>query len=190
MADTNSLSDVIKYLESKLKQIVDLRKRGYDLRQEAISISKQADSFVSESEKIESEALEIAISRLGEEQGKMAYSLVISTITNELKNDDVASAFIKPKDNRSKKIEIFGVMILEKYKSEADEIIKIANDSSVLENPYSSDRGKNAWRRLLFNCVREKKIENGNNNLESTKNIGITRNSFKSHTVPKFLKGL
>ena len=152
MTAANKVSQVIQLIEEKLSGVYDLQSLAYQKRQDAIVLSRESDTLVSSAKKIENEALLFAISELGDSQGRMAHSLVFSSISNKFPDSFVIG-------EESDKVEKFGVLFSSKNIEEAELIIEQANNQLLTENPYGTDRGKNAWRRMLFENVRSSSKE-------------------------------
>lgn len=151
MSEKLSLSKTIEKLEEMIKKVIGLQKEAYSLRQEAILKSKRSDELVSRSKDIEKHIYDFAISNLGEKQGKLAYTLVVSDYDGVLTSSSIDEADIFSDE----KIDMYGISILLKNKEEADQVVEYAMDKNLYESPYAKDRGKNAWRRMLFDAVRE-----------------------------------
>lgn len=156
MTSSTRVSYIIQQIEAKLSDAIDLQKEAYEMRKEAINMNNKAESLVEQSKKIEMESLNVAIDELGDEQGRMAHSLVVSTLEHKIPE---VSLLFDNFSNKENKFEIYGVEISERNKERAEEIINEAMDKSIIENPYGSDRGKNAWRRMLFENVRANENE-------------------------------
>jgi hypothetical protein len=190
MSSSTRVSYAIQKIEEKISEAVEMQKKAYDMRLKAIQLTEEAETLVEQSHQFEKDSMDIAIQELGEEQGKMAHSLVVSTL--ESKIPEVTLLF----DNgrKDEKYEVYGIEISEKNREKADEIILEAKNENILENPYASDRGKNAWRRMLFENVRIQETNFEKNN-SSDEEISIEK-SFKSDIKPiikpnvSFLKDL
>lgn len=166
MSSPSRVSQVIHLIEERLSGAIDLQSRAYEIRQEAIALSNQSDALVAEAKKVENDSLLFAISELGDAQGRMAHSLVMSSMSQKLPQS------FSPRDD-AEKFDKYGVLVSSKNLEEADFIIEQAiqsKSSVVFDNPYASDRGKNAWRRILFENARESKaipnVESSTSNME------------------------
>ena len=155
MSDNIRLSKTILELEEMLDNIVSLQEQAYELRQEAIIKAKKSDELVNEAKSLEKGILDYAVGSLGEKQGRLAYSLVLGNYSDQFELPDYDAA----EKSLDGKVDLYGVSVLLRNKEEADLVIETALDKAVIENPYAKDRGKNAWRRMLFEAVRDEHAE-------------------------------
>lgn len=149
MVEKLSLAQTVAQLENMVGQVVSLQNEAYNLRQEAIAKTRESEQLVTKAKQIETAIFDFAVENLGEKQGRLAYSLVSSEYSDFLAEQIVVTG----DKSEQHKIELYGVSILQKYEDEAHALINGVKAGDYTDNPYAKDRGKNAWRRMLFEAV-------------------------------------
>lgn len=161
MSGPKKIADIIADLEERLGKVSLLEQQSAVLRQKASELVRDAENLVQQMKNIEREALEFAVSILGDGPGRMAFSLVKKTSSDSSNSlSSPGNLVIASEDQEAdEKTSMYGIPVPSKYASDAEVIISeakkthIAYKQPLVHNPYSSDRGKNAWRRLLFEAV-------------------------------------